>query len=90
MAECLQVPGSTITTAGTNQHMQAHGGGIFEVDNVFYLIGENKLNGSAFQSINCYSSTVSLLLPSTSTLLVHTSRAKTKGRHFRISCSGPS
>ena len=24
---------------------------------VFYLIGENHLNGSAFQSINCYSST---------------------------------
>jgi hypothetical protein len=40
--------------------MQAHGGGIVEVDNVFYLIGENKLAGSAFQSINCYSSTVSL------------------------------
>ncbi|PMD45579.1 carbohydrate-binding module family 35 protein [Hyaloscypha variabilis F] len=51
------VPGSTVTTAGTNQHMQAHGGGIVEVDNVFYQIGENKLNGSAFQSINCYSST---------------------------------
>ena len=47
--------------------MQAHGGGIVEVDNVFYLIGENKLDGSAFQSINCYSSTVSLPLPSTST-----------------------
>ncbi|KAH7400259.1 glycoside hydrolase family 43 protein [Cadophora sp. MPI-SDFR-AT-0126] len=51
------VPGATITTKGTNQHLQAHGGGIIEVNNVFYLIGENKLNGSAFQSINCYSST---------------------------------
>ncbi|PMD22551.1 carbohydrate-binding module family 35 protein [Hyaloscypha hepaticicola] len=51
------IPGATITTAGTKQHMQAHGGGIIEVDNVFYQIGENKLNGSAFQSINCYSST---------------------------------
>ncbi|KAF4625053.1 hypothetical protein G7Y89_g13116 [Cudoniella acicularis] len=51
------VPGATITTAGTNQHMQAHGGGIVEVSGVYYLMGENKLNGSAFQSINCYSST---------------------------------
>ena len=37
--------------------MQAHGGGIVQSNGVFYLIGENKLNGSAFQSINCYSST---------------------------------
>jgi len=36
--------------------MQAHGGGIVEVSGVYYIIGENKLNGSAFQSINCYSS----------------------------------
>jgi len=51
------VPGATWTASGTNQHVQAHGGGIFELDGVFYLIGENKLNGSAFQSVNCYSST---------------------------------
>ncbi|KAL2061359.1 hypothetical protein VTL71DRAFT_7632 [Oculimacula yallundae] len=51
------IPGATITAKGTNQHMQAHGGGIIEVNKVFYLIGENKLNGSAFQSLNCYSST---------------------------------
>ncbi|CZR66580.1 probable glycosyl hydrolase family 43 protein [Phialocephala subalpina] len=50
------IPGATITTAGTNQHMQAHGGGIVESGGLYYLIGENKLNGSAFQSINCYSS----------------------------------
>lgn len=37
--------------------MQAHGGGIVEVSGTYYLIGENKLGGSAFQSINCYSST---------------------------------
>lgn len=36
--------------------MQAHGGGILQVNGVFYLIGENKLDGSSFQSINCYSS----------------------------------
>ncbi|CZS97611.1 probable glycosyl hydrolase family 43 protein [Rhynchosporium agropyri] len=51
------IPGATITAKGKNQHIQAHGGGIIEVNNVFYLIGENKLNGSAFQSLNCYSST---------------------------------
>lgn len=33
---------------------------ILEVDSVFYWIGENKLDGSPFQSINCYSSTVGL------------------------------
>ncbi|KAH8811140.1 glycoside hydrolase family 43 protein [Xylogone sp. PMI_703] len=51
------VPGATWTAKGTNQHVQAHGGGINEVNGVYYWIGENKLNGSAFQSINCYSST---------------------------------
>lgn len=54
------VPGATWTAKGTNQHVQAHGGGIVEVNGVFYWIGENKLDGSAFQSINCYSSTVGL------------------------------
>ncbi|OJZ81390.1 carbohydrate-binding module family 35 protein [Aspergillus luchuensis CBS 106.47] len=51
------VPGATWTAAGTNQHIQAHGGGIIEVDGTYYWAGENHLNGSAFQSINCYSST---------------------------------
>lgn len=51
------VPGATWTASVLNQHVQAHGGGIFELDNVFYWIGENHFNGSAFQSINCYSST---------------------------------
>lgn len=36
--------------------MQAHGGGVILVDGLYYQIGENKLDGSAFQSINCYSS----------------------------------
>src|ERR1700753_2052665 len=38
--------------------MQAHGGGIVldPVTKLYYLIGENKQDGSAFQSINCYSS----------------------------------
>ncbi|TAQ88162.1 hypothetical protein B7494_g3525 [Chlorociboria aeruginascens] len=52
------VPGATITALGTHQHMQAHGGSIVRPSStsLFYLIGENKLGGSAFQSINCYSS----------------------------------
>jgi beta-xylosidase len=50
------IPGATWTASGTNQHVQAHGGGIIEIDSTYYWIGENKLNGSAFQSINCYSS----------------------------------
>lgn len=37
--------------------MQAHGAGVFVENGVYYLIGEDKTNGSAFQNINCYSST---------------------------------
>ncbi|KFZ14410.1 hypothetical protein V501_03258 [Pseudogymnoascus sp. VKM F-4519 (FW-2642)] len=51
------VPGATWTAKGTNQHVQAHGGDITKVGSTYYWIGENKLSGSAFQSINCYSST---------------------------------
>ncbi|PQE29331.1 Glycosyl hydrolase family 43 protein [Rutstroemia sp. NJR-2017a WRK4] len=51
------VPGATWTASGLNQHIQAHGGGIIQVGSTYYWVGENKLNGSAFQSINCYSST---------------------------------
>jgi beta-xylosidase len=36
--------------------MQAHGGGVALVNGPYYLIGENKQDGSAFQSVNCYSS----------------------------------
>lgn len=36
--------------------MQAHGGGVVLVSGLYYLLGENKQSGSAFQSINCYSS----------------------------------
>jgi hypothetical protein len=54
----VPVPGATITAQGTNQHRQAHGGGIVldPVTNLYHLIGENKQDGSSFQSINCYSS----------------------------------
>lgn len=36
--------------------MQAHGGGVIEVNGTYYLIGEDKTDGSAFQNVNCYSS----------------------------------
>ncbi|QRV98871.1 glycoside hydrolase family 43 protein [Ceratobasidium sp. AG-Ba] len=51
------VPGATWTASGTNQHVQAHGGGIIKVGSTYYWIGENKLNGGSYQSVNCYSST---------------------------------
>ncbi|KAI1504069.1 glycoside hydrolase family 43 protein [Biscogniauxia marginata] len=50
------VPGATWTTSN-NEHLQAHGAGVIRVDSKYYLIGEDKTNGSAFQNINCYSST---------------------------------
>ena len=41
----------------TGHHIQAHGAGIIEESGTFYMIGEDKTEGSAFQNINCYSST---------------------------------
>jgi hypothetical protein len=37
--------------------LQAHGEGIIEVNGKYYLLGEDKTNGSAFQNVKCYSST---------------------------------
>ncbi|KAG8910082.1 hypothetical protein FRC01_006553 [Tulasnella sp. 417] len=50
------IPGATWTATNTGKHVQAHGGSITKVNGLYYLIGENKEGGSAFQSINCYSS----------------------------------
>jgi hypothetical protein len=36
--------------------MQAHGAGIIKVDKSYYMIGEDKTNGTNFLNINCYSS----------------------------------
>ncbi|TVY56913.1 Beta-glucuronidase [Lachnellula suecica] len=47
---------SNLVDTGTNQHLQAHGGSIVYSAGLYYLIGENHFAGSAFQSINCYSS----------------------------------
>ncbi|TGO54609.1 hypothetical protein BCON_0104g00050 [Botryotinia convoluta] len=57
LASLQIISGATWTASGLNQHIQAHGGGIIQVGSTYYWAGENKLNGSAFQSINCYSST---------------------------------
>ncbi|EED17057.1 glycosyl hydrolase family 43 protein [Talaromyces stipitatus ATCC 10500] len=51
------VPGATWTSPNTHAHIQAHGAGVIEVDGTYYLIGEDKTNGSNFQHVNCYSST---------------------------------
>ncbi|KAI1385419.1 carbohydrate-binding module family 35 protein [Hypoxylon trugodes] len=50
------VPGGTWTTSN-NEHLQAHGGGLIKVNSTYYLVGEDKTGGSAFQNVNCYSST---------------------------------
>ncbi|KAI1812353.1 galactan 1,3-beta-galactosidase [Poronia punctata] len=50
------VPGATWTATNTGKHVQAHGAGVIKVDSTYYLIGEDKTDGSAFQNINCYSS----------------------------------
>ncbi|KAK7746390.1 hypothetical protein SLS53_002349 [Cytospora paraplurivora] len=41
----------------TGKHIQAHGAGVVELDGTYYLIGEDHTDGSAFQNVNCYSST---------------------------------
>ncbi|KAG8685454.1 hypothetical protein FRC08_013102, partial [Ceratobasidium sp. 394] len=51
------VPGAAWIAAGTNQHVQAHGGGIIKVQDTFYWIGEDKTEGWPYYGINCYSST---------------------------------
>ncbi|KAL4809809.1 glycosyl hydrolase [Aspergillus unguis] len=50
------VPGATWTATNTGEHVQAHGAGIIQDNNVYYLIGEEKTDGALFQAVNCYSS----------------------------------
>ncbi|KAI1101608.1 carbohydrate-binding module family 35 protein [Jackrogersella minutella] len=49
------VPGGT-WTASNGEHLQAHGAGIIKDGSLYYIIGEDKTDGSAFQNVNCYSS----------------------------------
>jgi hypothetical protein len=50
------VPGGS-WTASNGKHVQAHGAGLVLENGRFYLIGEDKTEGTAFHNINCYSST---------------------------------
>ncbi|RYP02290.1 hypothetical protein DL764_005856 [Monosporascus ibericus] len=49
------VPGGSWTTSN-GTHLQAHGPGVVFEGGTYYLIGEDKTQGTAFQNINCYSS----------------------------------
>ncbi|KAF4960748.1 hypothetical protein FSARC_10377 [Fusarium sarcochroum] len=50
------VSGATWTATNTGEHVQAHGHGLIEVDGTYYMIGEDKTDGTLFQNVNCYSS----------------------------------
>ncbi|PGH23893.1 hypothetical protein AJ80_01955 [Polytolypa hystricis UAMH7299] len=50
------IPGGTWTATNTGKHVQAHGAGIIKDGDTYYMIGEDKTEGSQFQNINCYSS----------------------------------
>ncbi|KAK2043242.1 galactan 1,3-beta-galactosidase [Colletotrichum somersetense] len=50
------IPGGTWTATNTGRHIQAHGAGVTKVGSTYYLIGEDKTEGTAFQNINCYAS----------------------------------
>lgn len=56
LASLQVIPGGT-WTASNGAHLNAHGAGVIKVNNTFYLIGEDKSEGSAFLNVNCYSST---------------------------------
>ncbi|KAL4988338.1 glycosyl hydrolase [Aspergillus falconensis] len=51
------IPGATWTATNTGEHVQAHGAGLIEEHGTYYLIGEEKTDGTLFQAVNCYSST---------------------------------
>ena len=47
---------AVILLKSNGEHLNAHGAGVIRVNETFYLIGEDKSGGSAFQNVNCYSS----------------------------------
>src|SRR3954465_1378924 len=49
-------PATTWTDTAGNR-LQAHGAGIFTVGTTYYLVGEDKVAGSTFTAVACYSST---------------------------------
>ncbi|KAM5354856.1 hypothetical protein ACJ41O_001502 [Fusarium nematophilum] len=48
---------ASLDITNTGKHVQAHGHGLIEVDGTYYMIGEDKTDGTVFQNVNCYSST---------------------------------
>ncbi|KAF4458926.1 glycosyl hydrolase family 43 [Fusarium albosuccineum] len=50
------IPGATWTATNTGEHVQAHGHGLIQVGGTYYMIGEDKTDGTYFQNVNCYSS----------------------------------
>jgi hypothetical protein len=46
----------THLSQSNGEHLNAHGAGVIRVNGTFYLIGEDKSDGSAFKNVNCYSS----------------------------------
>ena len=50
------VPGTMWTDTAGNR-LQAHGVGIFTVGSTYYMVGEDKVAGSTFTAVACYSST---------------------------------
>jgi hypothetical protein len=50
------VPGTMWTDTAGNR-LQAHGAGIFTVGSTYYMVGEDKVAGSTFTAVACYSST---------------------------------
>lgn len=45
------------TWQSDGRHIQAHGAGVIVENGTYYLIGEDKTDGTPFQNVNCYAST---------------------------------
>src|SRR4051794_40874510 len=54
-ATATVVPG-TIWTDTAGNRLQAHGAGVFTVGSTYYMVGEDKVAGSTFTAVACYSS----------------------------------
>src|SRR4051794_22773076 len=54
-ATATVVPGTLWTDTAGNR-LQAHGVGIFSVGSTYYMVGEDKVAGSTFTAVACYSS----------------------------------
>jgi hypothetical protein len=48
---------ATMWTDTAGNRLQAHGAGIFNVGSTYYMVGEDKVAGSTFTAVACYSST---------------------------------